>query len=168
MKQSYLQSSRTADGSTLITSSADNTIRTFIVPPNILDELDDPSVVPQISPYTIHSHPTSINCVAPYPHFLLSDLSTTLYLSTPTDLPIRLNNSLSGTSSIYSPPNPVSTYPLISPTTEAYLTPSSIQWLASGSHFLTGTDCLIALFDASRMVRGLLRGYPPFQAKDTR
>ncbi|RFU32901.1 hypothetical protein B7463_g3462, partial [Scytalidium lignicola] len=156
---------RTADGSTLLTSSADNTIRTFILPPNILDALDDPNSVPEIAPYTIHSHPTSINCVAPYPHFSLSDTSTTLYLSTPTDLPIRLNNSLSGTSSIYSPPLPVSTYLLVSPTTEAYLTPSSLQWTHSGSHFLTGTDCLIALFDASNNGGGPITRLPTIPSK---
>ncbi|KAH8809051.1 hypothetical protein F5884DRAFT_822159 [Xylogone sp. PMI_703] len=165
-ESNYFKSAQwTADGSTLLTSSADNTIRTFILPPNLLDEQDNSNGVHEIAPYTIHSHPTSVNCIAPYPGFFLSESSTTLYLSTPTDLPIRLNNSLSGTSSPYSPAPPVATYSLVSPTTEAYLTPSSLQWTPPGTHFLTGTDCLIALFDASSNGRGPVTRLPTIASK---
>ncbi|KAG9247075.1 WD40-repeat-containing domain protein [Calycina marina] len=129
-----------ADGTSLLTSSADNTIRTFILPPDLISS-GRPIT---LAPYTSHTLPTSINCIAPYPHFALSSPTTTLYLSTPTDLPIRLSNVL------YPSSNPVCTYTLQSPTTEAYLTPSSILWSPGATSFLTGTDCLIAVFDVSR------------------
>ncbi|KAG0652451.1 WD40 repeat-containing antisense [Hyphodiscus hymeniophilus] len=150
-----LTASRTSEGTSLITSSADNTIRTFILPPDLLSS---PSSI-TLTPYTSHASATSINCLTTYPHFSLQDTSTTLYLSTPTDLPIRLQNCLSTSNT------PLSTYNLISPTTEAYLTPSSILWSTPGTHFLTGTDCLIALFDVSRNGEGPVSRMPTIPSK---
>jgi telomerase Cajal body protein 1 len=138
-----LTSPRSPDGTSLLASNADNTIRTFILPPTLLQS---PSPI-TLTPYTMHTHPTPINCLASYPLFTLSDPTTTLYLSTGNDLPIRLTNALSPV------PTPISSYPLISPTTEAYYAPSSLLW-SSPSHFLAGTDCLIALFDVSRNGEG--------------
>ena len=147
---------RSADGTSLLTSSEDDTIRTFVLPPNLLEESSAPLT---LNPYTIHTHPTSINCLAPYPRFNLSEPTTTVYLSTPSDLPIRLTNSLSSSST------PICTYNLISPTTEAYQTPSSLLWAPSGTHFLAGTDCLIALFDVSRNGEGPTMRMPTIPSK---
>ncbi|KAH8596142.1 WD40-repeat-containing domain protein [Bisporella sp. PMI_857] len=144
-----------ADGTSLLTSSADNTIRTFIIPPDLLSS---PAPL-SLTPYTSHHLPTSINCLAPSPYFTLQDPPTTLYLSTPTDLPIRLSNALSPTE------KPVATYNLISPTTEAYLTPSSLLWSFPGSTFLAGTDCLIAAFDISRPFEGPVVRLPTIPSK---
>ncbi|CAG8955891.1 hypothetical protein HYFRA_00008741 [Hymenoscyphus fraxineus] len=143
------------NGTSLITSNADNTIRTFILPPTLLDE--SPSPIP-LTPYTTHQNPSPINCVAPYPNYNLSDPSTTLYLSSPSALPIRLTNSVSPS------PAPTATYTLISPTTEAYYTPSSLLWTSSGT-FLAGTDCLIALFDVSRNGQGPIQSMPTIPSK---
>lgn len=144
-----------ADGTSLLTSSADNAIRTFILPPNLLDASRKPIT---LVPYTAHTYPSSINCVSPYPVFTLSDTSTTLYLSTPNALPIRLTNALS------SSPVPISTYPLMSLTTEQYYTPSSLLW-SSSAHFLAGTDCLVALFDVSRNGDGPISRMPTIPSK---
>ncbi|KAK0119680.1 hypothetical protein ONS95_011116 [Cadophora gregata] len=151
----YFKSAQwTPDGTTLLTSSADNTIRTFILPPTLLE-----SSSPQtLTPYTTHTLPTPINCLTPYPYFTLSDPSTTLYLSTPSALPIRLLNALNPLST------PAATYNLISPTTEAYYTPSSLLW-SSQNHFLAGTDCLIALFDVSRSGEGPVTRLPTIPSK---
>lgn len=146
---------RSPDGTSLLTSSADNTLRTFIIPPTLLE-----SAYPiTLTPYTAHNYPSSINCTTPYPFFTLSEPSTTLLLSALTDLPIRLTNTLSPT------PAPVSTYSLVCPTTEAYLTPSSILWSEPGTHFMTGTDCLIARFDVSRNGDGPLTRLPTIPSK---
>ncbi|TAQ83905.1 hypothetical protein B7494_g7773 [Chlorociboria aeruginascens] len=150
-----LMAPRTPDGTTLLTSSADNTIRTFVIPPTLLTS---PGPHP-LTPYTSHSFPTSINCLAPYPLFNLSTPSTTVYLSTPTSLPIRLLNMLSPLST------PQATYPLINPTTETYLTPSSLLWPSPGHTFYTGTDCLIALFDVSRNGEGPVTRMPTIPSK---
>ncbi|KAI9705435.1 MAG: hypothetical protein M1836_006190 [Candelina mexicana] len=71
-----------------------------------------------------------------------NDPSTTLYLSTPRDHPIRLTSALH--------PASLAIYPLICPTTEKYLTPHSLIFTHSGTHFLTGSDSLISVFDISR------------------
>lgn len=153
---SLTKTNRTPDGTTLLTSSADNKIRAFILPPTLLD---DPSSPLSLTPYTKHTFPTPINCIAPYPHYTLSDPSTTLYLSCPNSLPIRLSNILSPTS------HPQASYNLICPTTEKYLTPSSILWSLPGTHFLTGTDCLISLFDISRSGCGPTTRLPTIPSK---
>jgi WD40 repeat protein len=146
---------RSADGTSLLTSSADNAIRTFILPSNLLDAPTKPIT---LIPYTTHTYPGSINCLSPYPLFTLSDTSTTLYLSTPNALPIRLTHALSPS------PIPVSSYPLISPTTEAYYTPSSLLW-SSPVSFFAGTDSLVALFDVSRNGEGPISRMPTIPSK---
>ncbi|APA13161.1 hypothetical protein SS1G_14062 [Sclerotinia sclerotiorum 1980 UF-70] len=146
----------TLDGTTLLTSSADNKIRTFILPPTLLDDASSPL---SLSPYTTHTYPTPVNCIATYPHFTLSDPSTTLYLSCANSLPIRLCNILSPSST------PQASYNLICPTTEKYLTPSSILWSTPGTHFLTGTECLISQFDISHPGSGPLTKLPTIPSK---
>ncbi|TVY23679.1 Guanine nucleotide-binding protein negative regulator [Lachnellula hyalina] len=144
----------TPDGTSILTSSADNSVRTFVVPSDLLSSTSPKT----LTPYTTHLHPTSINCVAPYPHFTLTEPSTTLYLSTPNSLPTRLLNAL------YPSTTPTATYPLISPTTEAYYTPASLLW-SSPSTFLAGTDCLIALFDVERNGQGPVTRLPTIPSK---
>ncbi|KAI6247329.1 Guanine nucleotide-binding protein negative regulator 1 [Erysiphe necator] len=126
------------DGTSVLTSNADNTIRTFIIPPNLLSSEE----LIRLTPYTRHKNPAPVNCLLAFPLFDLSSPSTTLYLSTPNGFPIRMLNALS--------PSPVivSSYNLISETTESYITPASKAFL-SFSQFFTGSDSLIALFDLS-------------------
>ncbi|SZE99482.1 unnamed protein product [Blumeria hordei] len=142
------------DGTTILTSSADNTIRTFIIPPNLLSANGPIS----LTPYTQHKHPTPVNGFYPYPNFCLASPASTLYLSTPTNLPIRLLNALSPSTS------PLSSYFLTSLTTESYLTPASITY-SSDTTFLTGTECLISLFDLSRNGAGPLTRLPTIPSK---
>lgn len=79
-----------------------------------------------------------------YPFFNLQDPSTTLFLSSVRDHPIRLASALAPTS--------VASYSLVHPTTEAFITPHSILYPSTlgGTHFLTGSDSLICLFDVTR------------------
>jgi WD40 repeat protein len=156
LEWNYFKSAQwTPDGTSLITNSADNEIRTFILPPDLLDPHESPI---ELSPYQVHPNPSPVNCLAPYPAYNLSDPNTTLYLSAPSSLPIRLTNSLSPNST------PTAAYPLVSPTTEAYYAPSSLLW-TSHSTFLAGTDCLIALFDVSRNGSGPIQSLPTIPSK---
>lgn len=79
-----------------------------------------------------------------YPFYNLQDPSTTLFLSSVRDHPIRLASTLA--------PACVASYSLVNPTTEAFITPHSITYPSTlgGTHFLTGSDSLICLFDVSR------------------
>ncbi|KAG9233090.1 hypothetical protein BJ875DRAFT_58624 [Amylocarpus encephaloides] len=156
MEYNYFKSAQwSADGTSLLASSADNTVRTFILPPDLLE----PHITPiNLTPYTSHQHPSPISCVSPYPAYTLTNLTTTLYLSTPSSLPIRLTNALSPT------PTSTATYPLISPTTEAYYTPSALLW-TSPTTFLAGTECLIAMFDVARNGEGPVSSMPTIPSK---
>jgi len=70
-ESNYFKSAQwSPDGTSLLTSSADNTIRTFILPPTLLSS---PSPI-TLTPYTSHTHPTPINCLAPYPSYLSKTL----------------------------------------------------------------------------------------------
>ncbi|KAJ5647832.1 hypothetical protein N7490_004204 [Penicillium lividum] len=131
---------RTPDGTTLLTDSADHHIRSFVLPPDLLDS---PSVH-HLSPYSTLPSTEPTYAFAPYPFFNLQDPSTTLFLSSVRDHPIRLASALA--------PVSVASYSLVNPTTEAFITPHSIIYPSSlgGTHFLTGSDSLICLFDVSR------------------
>lgn len=79
-----------------------------------------------------------------YPFYSLQDPSTTLFLSSVRDHPIRLASTLA--------PASVASYSLVNPTTEAFITPHSMIYPSTlgGTHFLTGSDSMICLFDVSR------------------
>ncbi|KAE8409819.1 WD40-repeat-containing domain protein [Aspergillus pseudonomiae] len=131
----------TPDGTTLLTDSADYHIRTYILPPDLLEERPSPH---RLSPYSVLPSAEPTYAAAIYPYYSLQDPATTLFLSSVRDHPIRLASTLA--------PTLLATYSLIHPTTEAFITPHSIIYphALGGTHFLTGSDSLICLFDVSR------------------
>ncbi|KAJ5714658.1 uncharacterized protein N7483_011839 [Penicillium malachiteum] len=130
----------TPDGTTLLTNSSDHHIRSFIVPPDLLET----GSVHNLSPYSTLPSAEPTYALAVYPFFNLQDPSTTLFLSSVRDHPIRLASALA--------PVSVASYSLVNPTTEAFITPHSMIYPSTlgGTHFLTGSDSLICLFDISR------------------
>ena len=86
------------------------------------------------------------------------DPSTTLFLSTPRAHPIALRSALA-------PARILASYRLIHEPTETYITPHSLHWMRDGSHFLTGSDSLIALFDVSRDGQGPVSRFPTIPSK---
>ncbi|KAL3484876.1 WD40-repeat-containing domain protein [Aspergillus germanicus] len=129
------------DGTTLLTDSSDHTIGTYILPPDLLDEESLPH---ELTPYSILSSGEPTYATAFYPFFSLQEPSSAIFLSSVRDHPIRLASALAPTS--------LATYSLVNPMTEAFITPHSMIYPPSlgGTHFLTGSDSLICLFDASR------------------
>ncbi|KAL1972982.1 hypothetical protein VTN31DRAFT_6524 [Thermomyces dupontii] len=129
------------DGTTVITNSADNHIRTFVLPPDLLDERDAPL---HLKPYSTLPSVEPTYATAIYPYFSLQDPSTTLILSSVREHPIRLTSALA--------PQTIATYSLVNPSTEAFITPHSLLYPAvlGGAHFITGSDSLICFFDVSR------------------
>ncbi|CAG8934464.1 unnamed protein product [Penicillium salamii] len=128
------------DGTTLLTDSADHSIRTWILPPDLLEKQS----VHQLSPYSTLPSAEPTYAMAIYPFFNLQDPSTTLFLSSVRDHPIRLSSALA--------PTPMGSYSLVNPMTEAFISPHSMIYPSTlgGTHFLTGSDSLICLFDVSR------------------
>lgn len=116
-------------------------IQSIYRPPDLLENRPTSHILT-----AFHTIPSKepIYSTAVYPFFSLQDTSTTLLLSSVRDHPIRLNSVLY--------PGLVASYSLISPTTEAFITPHSILYPASlsGTRFLTGSDSLICVFDISR------------------
>ncbi|KAK6499885.1 hypothetical protein TWF481_010242 [Arthrobotrys musiformis] len=127
----------TADGTSLVAVTEDNCIRTFIAPPDLLSTPHH-----HLLPYSITPTPTTPFTTSLYPFFSLQDASTTQLLTSLHSQPIHLRNLLY--------PHITSSYPLIHPTTEKYLTPNSLLWTLPATHFLAGTDSQIHLFDISR------------------
>ncbi|KAL4898107.1 guanine nucleotide-binding protein [Aspergillus ambiguus] len=131
----------TPDGTTLLTDSADHNIRTYILPQDLLEERSSPH---QLSPYSALPSAEPTYAMAIYPFYSLQDPSTTLFLSSVRDHPIRLTSALA--------PVTLASYSLVNPMTEAFITPHSMLYPSTlgGTHFLAGSDSLICLFDVSR------------------
>ncbi|MCJ1341977.1 hypothetical protein MMC31_000156 [Peltigera leucophlebia] len=133
------------DGTTILTSSADNTLRSFILffqdrPVNLLDPLPQPH---HLTPYSSHFLPEPCYSTAIHPSFSLQSPATTLFLASLRALPIRLLSPFS--------PNIVATYHLISPTTEAYITPHSLLFSPDiPNHFFAGSHSMVSTFDINR------------------
>lgn len=127
------------DGTTIVTYSEDQCLRTFVLPIDLLDDTKHPH---GLASHCISESPSSIQSYALYPTFDLQNPSTTLTLSAAKDLPIRLSNVLH-----YDTLH--SAYPLINPTTEEYVSPNSLVWTRDGSHFIAGSMNQISVFDSS-------------------
>ncbi|MCJ1252221.1 hypothetical protein MMC24_000025 [Lignoscripta atroalba] len=133
-----------ADGTTILTNSADNTLKTFILPPDLLSS----STAHQLTPYITHTLPEPTYATAIHPAYNLSLPSTTLYLLSPRSLPIRLLSPF--TQGI------LASYPLINATTEAYIAPHSLLFdtYLNTNHFFAGSESCISLFDINRNGEG--------------
>ncbi|KAK3114328.1 hypothetical protein LTR53_007455 [Teratosphaeriaceae sp. CCFEE 6253] len=132
------------DGTTIVTHSEDQQLRTFVLPPDLLDEKASPCVLDE---YASYAPPSNIQSYAIYPHFNLQDPSTTLVLHSSTDQPLALRNVLDYTTV-------PAKYNLISPTTERYLTINSLVFTNDGTHFLAGGHISLSIFDCGRNYSG--------------
>ncbi|KXT07915.1 hypothetical protein AC579_3249 [Pseudocercospora musae] len=128
------------DGTSVITRSQDNCLRTFVLPTDLLEESDDPK---QLRPHDLWQSGSNIQNHALYPGFDLQDPATTLVLCGSAHVPITLRNALHY-STIHG------SYPLVSSQTEAHLPPRSLIFTRTGEHFLAGSENALAVFDCSR------------------
>lgn len=155
---------RTGDGSTLLTHSEDEGLRTFVLPPDLLDhspsssssgghDNDDNSSnnnnnnndanAKHLRPYSIVHAPSRVYATAVYPHSKLSDPSSLLFLCSPRETPIRLHSLLQ--------PAVVASYPLVNPSTEKHETPYALLIPPTAPHtFVAGTTSQISIFDLNR------------------
>lgn len=138
--------SRTADGTTLITSSHDNKVASFFLPQDLLDDRAEPL---SLRPQTVVSLAEPTNVIASSPYFDVRYPNTDHLLVACRDHPIHLYPALAPERSGHSP-LPLALYRLISPTTEAYIPVHSVVWPSPGTHFLVGARDLIAQFDITR------------------
>lgn len=140
---------RSADGTTVFTSSSSNSINSYIVPEDLLSPREDPLRLHAQGTITL---PEPTHAIAPSPYFSLQDPYTHLILTGAKDHPIQLHHAFPEQQQSQAPP--LASYPLIHAPTEAYQTPTSLLWPRPGTHFLAGTRNQIAYFDASRSGTG--------------
>ncbi|KAE9976200.1 hypothetical protein EG328_002752 [Venturia inaequalis] len=144
----WVQTARTAqwtpDGTSLITTSADNTIETIILPEDLLS----PNSFHELKPYSSLTSPDPIFSTAIYPHFNLQDHNTTLLLYAARENSIKLKNALALDTANWA------VYPLVCPTTEAWKAPHSLLFNHEGTHFIAGATAEFAIFDISRCNEG--------------
>lgn len=129
-----------ADGTSVITHSEDNRLRTYVLPTDLLDEDDKHHSLVEHSSYQAASN---IQSYALYPGFDLQDSSTTLALCGSAFVPISLKNVLH-----YDTVH--ATYPFINEKNEAHLPPRSLLFTRNGTHFIAGSENILAAFDCSR------------------
>ncbi|CAK1358444.1 unnamed protein product [Cercospora beticola] len=134
----------TPDGTSIITHNEDNCLRTFVLPMDLLDEAEEPR---SLTEHTIWKASSKIQSYAIYPGFDLQNPATTFVLAGAADVPITLRNALHY--------NTVqASYPLIHSATEVFQPPRSLAFTRDGTHFLVGSDSLLAVFDCSQYGEG--------------
>ncbi|TKA66738.1 hypothetical protein B0A55_08273 [Friedmanniomyces simplex] len=146
------------DGTTVVTHNEDQCLRTFVLPPELLDDKTAPIVLREYAKFTA---PSNIQSYAVHPFFDLQDPTTTLVLHSSTDHPLALRNVLD-----YATAH--AKYNLISPTTERYLTTNSLLFTRDGSHFVTGGHNQLSMFDCSRNYSGPLATHQLVPGKKAR
>lgn len=138
----------TPDGTGLIAHTADQTLTTFILPPDLLTAPRSHHV----QPYATLPSPSRVQAYTCYPHYNLQDALTTLILSSPASLPLQLTNTLY-------PSTKHATYSLIHPATEDFIAPASLRFTRDGRHFVAGCRDELAVFDVSRDGSGPVETY---------
>ncbi|KAK4200964.1 hypothetical protein QBC40DRAFT_325246 [Triangularia verruculosa] len=131
----------TADGTTLLTLTSHPSITSYVLPSSLLTSSNHP-----LTPTSTLPLPEPTSTFAPCPYFSLSHPQTQTLLSASTDHPIHLSPLFP----LASPSPPLASFFLIKPETESYLPITSLLWPSPGSHFVTGTTNLLAIFDISR------------------
>ncbi|KAA8904671.1 hypothetical protein FN846DRAFT_952243 [Sphaerosporella brunnea] len=128
----------TPDGTTLLTHSEDDGLRTFILPPDLLSA-SETALVPYCTTFTS----SRVFATAIYPLANISQPESFIYLCSPRGEPIRLHSLLH--------PGLLSSYPLINPNTEVFETPYSLLIPSNTPNsFLAGTNNQISIFDLHR------------------
>lgn len=140
-ESNYFKSAQwSPDGTTILTSSADNTLRSFILPPDLLT----PPHPQKLQPYAVHKSPEPLHATAFHPCYDLQEPSTCLALASPRSLPIRLFSPFTADRILAS-------YPLVSPTTEAWTAPHSLLFDPRGGNtFFAGSESCVSVFDVNR------------------
>lgn len=137
----YFQDAQwSADGTCVVSLSNDQSLRTFALPPDLLDPASRPH---DLAPHSTLASATSVQSYTLYPGFDLNDSSTTLVLSSANDVPLRLTNALHS-GYVHA------TYSHIHPTTEAFIASNSLAFIGDSTHFASGSQGLVAVFDVSR------------------
>lgn len=133
----------TADGTSIIAASTDQNISSFVLPQDLLET---PGTTHQLQPHSTTKLPEPTQVISVAPYFSLADAATQTFLVGCRDHPIQLYHAFSqpGHSA------PLCAYKLIRLETEEHITPASMLWEQTGTHFLCGSANRLDYFDISR------------------
>ena len=136
---------RSPDGTTILSSSYDDMLRSFVIPPDLLSpERELPNI---LTPYSVQQSPEPVYATDFHPAYNLQEPSTCLVMASIRSLPIRLFSPFA--------PGILASYPLVSPTTEVYITPYSLLFSPGNpNHFFAGSDSRLSIFDLNRNGEG--------------
>lgn len=140
----YSSAQWSPDGTCLVASASTNTISSFVLPTDLLDQSRQPQ---QLKPQANIKLPESARAVCIAPYFTLSEPASQLLLAGCRDHPLHLYNAFPQQDGDAAP---VATYKLIRKETEEFITPSSLIWEDTGTHFLCGSTNRLDYFDLSR------------------
>ena len=135
----------TADGTSVVVASSDQTVHAFVLPDDLLADDDGAGETRSLTPQGTTKLPEPTQTVTPAPYFSLGDPSTQTFLAACRDHPIHMYQAFPDEGRAA----PLCTYKLIRKETEAYITPSSLIWQYPGTHFLCGSANRLDLFDVS-------------------
>ncbi|KAG5936040.1 hypothetical protein E4U53_000298 [Claviceps sorghi] len=148
----YSSAQWTADGTTILATSSDYAISSFVLPADLLQP-DSPGR--PLQPQAITKLPEPTQTLAPAPFFSLVEAASQTFLVGARDHPLHLYQAF--------PQNPspgsdlgsdssglIAQYKLMRHETEQYITPASLVWSLPGTHFICGSANRIDYFDVSR------------------
>ncbi|KKA28886.1 hypothetical protein TD95_004161 [Thielaviopsis punctulata] len=138
----YRHTRWSADGTTLISSTSNNTITAHVIPSDLLSSRSPSLLVP----HGTLRLPSPSAVFEPAPYFSLNDPATQIVLTATKDAPVQIFHLFPNGQSLPA----VAGYKLIRHETEAYIHPLSAIWASPGTHFLLGSTNRIDYLDASR------------------
>ncbi|KAG5999733.1 hypothetical protein E4U54_001698 [Claviceps lovelessii] len=147
----YSSAQWTADGTTILATSSDHAISSFVLPADLLQH-DCPGR--PLQPQAITRLPEPTQTLAPAPFFSLAEAASQTFIVGTRDHPLHLYHAFpqpspgsdfrSGSAGL------IAHYKLIKHETEQYITPASLVWPSPGTHFICGSANRIDYFDVSR------------------
>ncbi|OAA48410.1 WD repeat-containing protein 79 [Metarhizium rileyi] len=139
----YASAQWTADGTTIITGSSDQSVSSFVLPADLMNS--DRNTC-QLEPQATIKLPEPTQVIATAPFFNLSDTCSQTFLVGCRDHPLHLYHAFPERPHSA----PIGHYKLIKHETEQYITPSSLAWQSPGTHFICGSANRLDYFDVSR------------------
>ncbi|KAH6608366.1 wd repeat-containing 79 [Trichoderma cornu-damae] len=146
----YTSAQWTADGTSILALSSDQTVSSSILPADLLRAAGEPRHLHRQASIKL---PEPTQTLAGAPYFSLANPASQTFLVGCRDHPIHLYHAFpqpeEGAAAEGVASRPLYSYKLIRMESEQYITPASLLWEYPGTHFVCGSANRIDLFDAS-------------------
>lgn len=146
----YTSAQWTADGTSILAVSSDQTVASFILPTDLLQPAGEPRHLARQASIKL---PEPTQTLAGAPYFSLANPASQTFLVGCRDHPLHLYHAFPQLDDADTAEDvasrPLYTYKLIRMESEQYISPASLLWEYPGTHFICGSANRIDLFDAS-------------------